>query len=174
MVEVMKVFSVIGFSRSGKTTTIECLIRELKKRGYRVGSVKEIHFESFAMDADPASNTNRHRMAGAELVTARGLSETNILFPEKLDLERILSFYEGFDYVICEGVQDYPIPTIITAGTALDLESKWNDFVFCISGRNAEERGEYRGVPAISAVSDAAGLADLIEERVCDLPPGAN
>jgi len=120
----MKAFSVIGFSQSGKTTTIECLIRELKSRGYKVGSVKEIHNESFALDADPVSNTYRYRMAGAELVTARGLSETDILFPEKLDLRRILSFYEGFDYVICEGVQDYPLPTIITVGTVQDLESK--------------------------------------------------
>ena len=32
-----------------------------------------------------------------------------------------------------------------------------------------EEIGEYRGVPAISAVSDVVGLADLIEEKVCEM-----
>ena len=42
----MKVFSVIGISKSGKTTTIENIIKELRKRNYSVGSVKEIHFEN--------------------------------------------------------------------------------------------------------------------------------
>ena len=46
----MKLFSVIGITKSGKTTTIENIIRELRKRRYTVGSVKEIHFEAFAID----------------------------------------------------------------------------------------------------------------------------
>ena len=167
----MKVFSVCGITQSGKTTTIERIIRELTARGYRVGSVKEIHFEAFAIDAEPASNTHRHRQAGAELVTARGFHETDVLFPEKLDMRKILSFYEGFDYVALEGVSDIPVPTIVTAHAVEDMERKWSDRVFCVSGRIADEIAEYRGVPAISAVPDAARLVDLIEREVRDLPP---
>jgi molybdopterin-guanine dinucleotide biosynthesis protein B len=48
----MKVFSVIGLSKSGKTTTIENIIKELRRRNYTVGSVKEIHFEKFKMDIE--------------------------------------------------------------------------------------------------------------------------
>ena len=46
----MKVFSVVGVTKSGKTTTIEQIIKEFIRRGYSVGSVKEIHFEQFAID----------------------------------------------------------------------------------------------------------------------------
>ncbi|MBW2678986.1 MAG: molybdopterin-guanine dinucleotide biosynthesis protein MobB [Deltaproteobacteria bacterium] len=38
-----QILSVVGKSRSGKTTLIERLIPEIKKRGYRVGSVKHAH-----------------------------------------------------------------------------------------------------------------------------------
>jgi molybdopterin-guanine dinucleotide biosynthesis protein B len=48
----------------------EAIIAELRRRNYRVGSVKDIHFEGFALDQE-GTNTHRHKMAGAELVTAR-------------------------------------------------------------------------------------------------------
>ena len=71
----MKIFSVCGISKSGKTTTIELLIKELIRRGYTVGSFKDIHFEQFAIDNE-GTNTYRHKQAGARPVTARGISET--------------------------------------------------------------------------------------------------
>ena len=167
----MKVFSVCGISQSGKTTTIEHIIRELTARGYKVGSVKEIHFEAFAIDPDPSSNTARHRRAGSALVTARGLRETDVLFPSMLDTRKILSFYEGFDYVALEGVSDIAVPTIVTAHGRDDLERKWSERAFCVSGRIADELTEYKGFPAISALTGAGALTDLIEEKVYELLP---
>ncbi|MCL2695947.1 MAG: molybdopterin-guanine dinucleotide biosynthesis protein MobB [Clostridiales bacterium] len=168
----MKVFSVCGISKSGKTTTIERIICELLARGYRVGSVKEIHFEAFAIDPDPASNTNRHSRAGAGLVCARGLTETSLLFPEQLPMGKILSFYEGaYDWVVLEGVSDIPIPTIVTAHGEEDLREKLSDMTFCVSGRIADEIQEYHGLPAFSAVENIAALVDLIERRVYDRLP---
>jgi len=169
---IMKVFSVCGYSQSGKTTSIEYIIRELIARGYKVGSVKEIHFEGFSMDSDGGSNTVRHRAAGAGLVTARGLSETDVMFPAKLDIRKILSFYEGFDYVVCEGVRDAYIPMILTANTLEDLDKNWNDYVFCVSGRIADSIGEYRGIPAFSAPTASSALVDFIEDKAFDLLPG--
>ena len=167
----MKVFSVYGVSQSGKTTTIEYIIHELSARGYNVGSVKEIHFEGFAIDRDPKSNTARHRLAGSKLVTARGHRETDIMFPYKLDMGRILSFYQGIDYVVLEGVSDISVPMIITAYKLDDLEQKWNDYVFCVSGRIGTKLSKYKGIPVISAVSDAIALVNLIERKVYDLLP---
>ena len=167
----MKVFSVCGITQTGKTTTIEHIICELKARGYKVGSVKEIHFEAFALDPGSTSNTYRHRQAGAELVTARGYYETDVLFPGKLDMRRILSFYHGFDYVVLEGVSDIPVPTIVTAIAPEDIELKLNDYVFCISGRIAAQITEYKNIPAISAVADAKALVDLIEQKVYEMLP---
>ncbi len=168
----MKVFSVRGYSGSGKTTTIEKVIGELRMRGNRVGSVKEIHAEGFALDPDPASNTRRHRMAGAELVTARGMHETDILYPEKLPMQKILSFYEGYDWVVLEGVSEIPVPLILTGHNTEDMDKRWSDYVICVSGRIADEIKEYRGVPAISAADDVKPLVDFLEKTVYDLLPG--
>jgi molybdopterin-guanine dinucleotide biosynthesis protein B len=167
----MKVFSVCGITQSGKTTTVEKIIAELKKRGYKVGSVKEIHFEAFQIDPNPSSNTRRHREAGAELVTARGYYETDILYPEKLSMKKILSFYEGFDWVVLEGVDDIPIPTIVTAHTQDAVADKWSDYAFCVSGRIADAIQDYKGFPAISAVKDAVSLTDLVEQKVYEALP---
>jgi len=167
----MKVFSVCGITQSGKTTTVEKIINELSLRGYRVGSVKEIHFEGFAIDADPSSNTRRHRMAGAGLVAARGFRETDLLFPGKLSIEKILSFYEGeYDWVAMEGVSDAFTPTIVTAHGEDDLIEKWSDMTFCISGRIAAQIKEYRGAPAIDATTNAAELVDFLEVNVHKWP----
>ncbi len=170
----MKVLSVCGITQSGKTTTIENIIRELSARGYMVGSVKEIHFEKFAIDPEPTSNTRRHREAGAKLVTARGYFETDILYPEKLPMRKILSFYEGYDFVVLEGVSDIPVPTIVTAHAADDLEQKLSSYTFCISGRIANQINKYKMLPAISSVTDIRELVDLIEQKVYDLLPDFN
>ena len=168
----MKVFSVCGITKSGKTTTIEHIIRELAARGYKVGSVKEIHNESFAIDPGPDSNTFRHRQAGSALVTARGNHETDILFPGKMDMRTLLSScYHGFDYVVLEGVDDIPVPTILTARTPGELADRWGGFVFCVSGVISGRLPAYKGIPSLSAVSDSKPLVDLIERKVYDLLP---
>jgi len=163
----MKVLSVVGYTKSGKTTTIEKLIEELKHRGYSVGSVKDIHYEEFAIDTE-GTNTYRHRMAGSELVTARGLNETGILFQEKLDIYKIASFYNT-DFLIIEGIRDANVPMILTADCIDDLDEKFDDRVFLISGKIADEIDNYKGVPAISAQKDIKKLADLVEERTFSL-----
>ena len=170
----MKVFSICGYSDSGKTTTAEHIIRELTARGYKVGSVKEIHAEGFAIDGAPSSDTARQRGAGSTLVTARGLTETDVMFPGKLDMRKILRFYDGFDYVIGESVRELPVPMIVTAGTTEDLDKNWNPFIFCVSGVIADEISEYKGIPAISAMSAIKALTDLIEEKVFDMLPMAD
>lgn len=169
----MKIFSVFGITQSGKTTTIENIISELKRRRYSVGSVKEIHFEGFAIDSE-GSNTHRHKMAGSELVTARGYYETDILFPRQLSIEKILNFYDQ-DYVVLEGVTDYNLPKIITAHNTEEIAERSDESVFAISGKISNQLEEYKGIPIINAMDNITALVDLIEEKVYeklpDFPP---
>lgn len=165
----MKVFSVIGITDSGKTTTIENLIKELKKRNYTVGTVKQIHFHDFKMDAE-GTNTDRHRKAGSCLVTARGEYETDILFQEKLSVNELLNFYSQ-DFVILEGVRDTCAPKIVTAHDEEGIIARIDESVFAISGRVADKISEYNGLPAVSAVSEIEKLVDLIEEKVFERLP---
>ena len=162
----MKVFSIIGVSKSGKTTAVEMLAAELRQRGFRVGSVKDIHFEDFAIDT-VGTNTHRHRMAGSQLVTARGLHETDILFQRRLSLPEILRFY-NHDFVILEGAYDFLGPGLITAITAEEIDDRRRELVFAVTGRIAEHIEEYKGLPVINAVTEAGRLADLIEKYVPD------
>jgi len=169
----VKIFSVFGITKSGKTTTIENIIRELRKRRYTVGSIKEIHFEAFAIDT-PGSNTDRHRQAGSQLVTARGNKETDILFDRRLSVDEIMRFYD-FDYVVMEGVTDTCAPKIITAHNTEEVDERLDETVFAISGKLANTMQEYKGLPVINAITERERLVDLIVEKVFtrlpDMPP---
>lgn len=160
----MRVFSVVGITQSGKTTTIENIIKELRKRRYSVGSVKEIHFEAFAIDKE-GTNTYRHKEAGSQLVTARGYYETDILFQERLSLGEILKNYD-YDFVVLEGVEDANIPKIVAAHNEEGILEKLDDLAFAISGRISSTIDEFNGLPAINAMNNIEKLVDLIEEKV--------
>lgn len=151
----MKVFSVLGTSGSGKTTTIEAIISELRRRGFRVGSVKDIHFDAFAIDT-PGTNTHRHRQAGAELVTARGYHETDLLFPAQLPMRDILKHYRDYDWVALEGVDDLPVPNVICTA------AKYNDFTICAAGKYTG------GLLTFDARTHAAALCDFLQANVLD------
>lgn len=161
----MQVFSIVGVSKSGKTTTAEALIKELRRRNYSVGSVKDIHFAGFAIDRE-GTNTYRHKMAGAELVTARGLHETDILYQSRLSLPEILRFYDQ-DFVILEGAYDFKGPGIIAACTIEEIDERRWDHVIAVTGQIASHLSEYKGLPVINILIDPARLADLVE----NIPP---
>lgn len=162
----MKVFSVIGISKSGKTSTIEAVVNELRRRSYSVGSVKDIHFAGFAMD-QPGTNTYRHKMAGAQLVTARGLSETDIMFQKRLSLTEILRFYEH-DFVVLEGAYDFLGPGLIAAIETEEIDARIRETVFAVVGQISNRLTEYRGLPVINAMTEPARLVDFIEQCVPD------
>ncbi len=164
----MKVFTVVGTSGSGKTTTVEAVVAEFCRRGYRVGSVKEIHYEAFAIDPSPTSNTHRHRAAGAELVTARGYHETDLLYPEKLRMQSILRHYREYDWVALEGVDDLCVPAILCAHNVAGLELKWREDAICLAGRIGAELQKYRSLPAFNALEDASALCDFLQAQVPD------
>lgn len=159
----MKAIAVVGNSKTGKTTLCEAVIAALSRRGYRVESIKEIHSDSFAMD-DPHTNTGRHRAAGAKLVAARGQRETDLLFPEKLPMRVLLSFFHC-DYLILEGVRDVLCPMILSAAGEEDLPKALDGRVVAVSGVIANSGAkEVRGLPVLNPLSDDPdALADFVE-----------
>jgi len=168
----LKAFSVFGVTQSGKTTTVERIISELCKRGYRVGSIKNIHFEDYAIDT-VGTNTWRHRQAGAEMVVARGLYETDVLIPQQLSIEKILSFFDH-DYVVIEGVSHTLIPKILCAKDEKEIEERFNNLVFAICGRISNEISNYGDTPVINALLEVERLVDLIEDKLSSNLPFIN
>ena len=165
----MRVFGLIGYSKSGKTTTIENLIRELISRGYSVGVIKDVKHGDFTMDVE-GKNTYRHKAAGALPVTARGDNETDVLYPRRLRVEEILAYYDN-DFVILEGVREFDVPQILAGVDEKQLTERITDNVFAISGVISNTETEWRGLPIISALTDAARLIDLVEKHVPEFSP---
>lgn len=158
----MRVVMVKGFSKTGKTATVIALIRELRKRGYSVGTVKDIHYEGFAMD-QPGTDTYRHGQAGARRVTALGNRETDILLSRRMDIDAVLKYYKE-DFVILEGDSGADCPAILTARTEEDIEKRMSENVIAVSGIISEERTQYNGLPVINCLKEAEKMADLIEK----------
>ncbi|MCB6992633.1 molybdopterin-guanine dinucleotide biosynthesis protein MobB [bacterium 210820-DFI.6.37] len=165
----MKVIMIKGITKTGKTTTAEAVIQELRRRGYTVGSVKEIHFEAFTMETE-GSNTHRHKKAGAHPVTARGLRETDIMFDHTLDIDDVLDYYHQ-DYVVLEGDSGANCPVIITGRTVEQLDDQYNDRTIAVSGVISASLKSYRDLPIINGMTDIEKLVDLIEEKTPERMP---
>ena len=116
------------------------------------------------------TNTHRHKTAGSQLVTARGIYETDVLFQRKLSMNEILAFY-NHDFVILEGVRDTCAPKIVTAHDVEGILEKLDETTFAISGQISNSLREYDGLPVINSLTEIEKLVDLIEEKVFDRLP---
>jgi len=106
------VISIVGRSNSGKTTLIERLIPELKRRGFRVGTVKHYR-RPFEMDL-PGKDSWRHKNAGAEVSIISSPFRIGIVkeLSEELPLESIIRFMEDLDIILTEGYKKGKYPKI--------------------------------------------------------------
>ncbi|MBU0600613.1 molybdopterin-guanine dinucleotide biosynthesis protein B [bacterium] len=110
------VVSIVGQKNSGKTTLIEKVIPELKKRGYRIGTIKHTIHEIKAKDIDRQDkDTYRHQMVGAEIVILSGPNKLMLLNEVKtpLCLDKIRKKYlDEMDLILTEGYKSEDKPKI--------------------------------------------------------------
>jgi molybdopterin-guanine dinucleotide biosynthesis protein B len=162
-----KLVAVVGGKHSGKTTVIENLIAELKHRRYHVGAVKEM-VRIPTLDR-PATETDRYSNAGAEIIVAVPRDETVVFIKKRLNVEEVLPYLKGLDYVILEGFeQERTLPKIITAKNADEVKSYWDGLAIAISGlimESEEEKKKAEGfqIPMLKSSTQAGELADLVE-----------
>ena len=105
------VISIVGKSESGKTTLIERLIPELKRRGYRIGIVKHAH-HGFDMDRK-GKDSYRHKQAGADTVMIASPGQIAMIKDvpgERLD--DLIPFFKDMDLLITEGFKRDRAPKI--------------------------------------------------------------
>lgn len=100
----MRVYGVIGWKNSGKTSLMERLVAEITGRGFRVSTVKHVHHD---VDLDqPGKDTFRHRAAGAIETVLASAHRYAILHehrgPEP-DLTEVLTRLAPVDLVLVEG-----------------------------------------------------------------------
>jgi molybdopterin-guanine dinucleotide biosynthesis protein MobB len=101
----------VGKSESGKTTLIEKLIPELKRRGYRVGVVKHAH-HGFDLD-QPGKDSYRHRQAGANTVMIASPGQMALVKEMPgVRLADLVPFFTDMDLLITEGFKRDAAPKI--------------------------------------------------------------
>ena len=158
----MQLITIKGFSKTGKTTTVTSLVAELRRRGYSVGTAKDIHFEGYETDT-PGTDTYKHAKAGARRVTARGNHGTAIMVDRKMTIDEILKYYKE-DFVILEGDFGLSCPTIITGKNTDDIDKRMCPEAIAISGIISNDMKEYKGLPIINGITEVEKMADLVEK----------
>ena len=107
------IVSIVGRSKSGKTTLIEKLIVELKSRGYHVATAKHTHRNKTLPESD--KDSDRHLKAGSEaslIVDPHGLMMIRPLQKE-LNLAQIAQIFgEDYDLILTEGYKQDDAPKI--------------------------------------------------------------
>lgn len=155
------VVSIVGKSESGKTTLIEKLIPELKRRGYRVGVIKHA-FHEFAFDK-PGKDSWRHKAAGAETVlVAAPNSIVMIRNAHGETLDDLANYFQGMDLILTEGFKHSDKPQIEVFRKERHqqpLSTGNSNLVAMVTNADIEPN-----VPKFG-LEDVAPLADLIEDK---------
>ncbi len=116
----MVAFGFYGSSNSGKTETIERLIRALKEKGYRVIAVKHTHLD---VRVDEGKDTERFRDAGAICSLLSAKEQSFLVYDRALGIEEILEILEPVcDVVLVEGFRNANIKKFVF-GDAEETES---------------------------------------------------
>lgn len=107
------IVSVIGKSKSGKTTLIEKLVQELKSRGYRVATVKHVP-QGVSFD-EPGKDSWRHLQAGSKVTAISSPEKIVMVKPVEQDsaLDDVVHFLgEDYDIILTEGFKRGNAPKI--------------------------------------------------------------
>ena len=106
-----QIISIVGKSKSGKTTLIEKLIPVLKTRGYRVGTVKHA---GHALEIDQKGKDSwRHKAAGAETVVISSPGSITMFKDSRQNtIDDLCHYFQDIDLVITEGFKNEQKPRI--------------------------------------------------------------
>ncbi len=105
----MKIISVVGYKKSGKTTLVESLVHALKKYG-SVGTIKHLHEHTINK---PDTDTWKHARAGADVVVAVTQNEL-VKFSRDNNLARAIDELAnaGVELAVVEGFKESGLPKI--------------------------------------------------------------
>jgi molybdopterin-guanine dinucleotide biosynthesis protein B len=157
------IISIVGKSSSGKTTLLEKLIAELKKRGYKVAIVKHSHHKD---DLDTAAkDTWRFTKAGSELSAINSLDHLAIYrrMDNYFDPQDISNFVLwDFDILLTEGFKgsNYPKIEIHRNEQGQELLTDPKLLLAVVTDKPLGV-----DVPQLSH-DDVAGIADIIEKTI--------
>ncbi len=176
------VFGIVGWKNSGKTTLTVRLVEDLRRRGYRVATVKCAHhgFSPItAGQAGPPRDTSRHVKAGANPVAFMGPDHFGIVAHESgdlvnpepasenrlRDLQRLVVSFKNTDVVLVEGFKAAPFAKIeVRSRSALEQRPIENgDAAVVAVASDAPRPGE---MPPQFSRDDVSSLARIIISKL--------
>jgi len=153
----------VGKSDAGKTTLLEKLVRELKARGYRIGTIKhDVH--GFDIDHE-GKDSWRHKQAGAWTVVISSPKKVSVI--RDVDTEETLDglaskYFQDVDIILTEGYKREDKPKIEI------FRSQVHDKPLCTEDDHlvalVSDIPLDLGVPHFG-LNDIEGLAELLVER---------
>jgi len=154
------IVSVIGKSKSGKTTLIEKLIKELKSRGYRVATIK--HAPQGVSFDEPDKDSWRHLQAGSEATIISSPDKIVLIKPvaQEPTLDEIARLLgEDCDIILTEGFKQGNAPKIeVHRKEAGPLLKDIRKLIAIVTDEPLETKARQ------FSPEDVKGLADLLEK----------
>lgn len=160
---MIPIISIVGRSNTGKTTLIEKLVPELRRRGYRVATIKHAA-GGFEIDRE-GKDSWRHKKAGAYKTILVSPTELALMevFEREYSVEELVDLYiKDADIVLLEGHKNNPYPKIEMLRKDVDplpRDGREHLWIGVIGNQRHDS-----GVPHFQ-MEEIQKLADLLEER---------
>jgi len=159
------VVSIVGRSGSGKTTFLVALLRVLKARGYRVGTVKHHVHSGISLDRE-GKDSWEHAQAGADevIVAAPDQIVTFRALSNELPLAKVVELFNHMDIVLTDGyrIEGENRIEILREAAGFSLVCR-EDELFAIA---TDKPLELDWPVPILDIDDFEGAADLIESKL--------
>jgi molybdopterin-guanine dinucleotide biosynthesis protein B len=168
----MKIFGMVGWRDSGKTTLIVNLLPELIRRGLEISTIKHTHHR-FDIDK-PEKDSFKHREAGAREVLVTSSVRWALMHelhgnPEE-EVKSMIARMEPVDLLLIEGFKKHGHPKM-----EVHRPSKGRPLL-CKEDPNIVMVASDEPLPEVSLpvldLDDTAGVADFIIDY-CGLAPAA-
>jgi molybdopterin-guanine dinucleotide biosynthesis protein B len=170
------IIAVVGSRHSGKTATVEAIVKGLTNKGYKVATAKHIPDPNFTIDTK-GRDTYRHTKAGALITTAVAPKEISIIKKTnttRLSINDITRNCNGkVDITILEGfrsltAKDLTVPKIISVRNQQEINEATKVFNPILAFTTISPRDTFKEAktPLLNLQNETEELIRIIDKRI--------
>lgn len=138
----LKVFQIVGYKNSGKTTVMCELIEALRAEGYKVATLKHHAHIDLNPLHDAGTDTGKHEQCGALVTALAGPYFTQINYSDEPTLSAYVAFYKelNIDVLLIEGFKNagYPKAVLLRSEEEFEGFKDLNNIKAWITPKGAE------------------------------------
>lgn len=162
----MRAIGIIGYKKTGKTTLVVNLAKELTQRGYKIATLKHVlHAEHLDL---PSKDTGK-QMQYADQTAAISLAESALFFSHRKSLEEMIEYLEA-DFLLIEGFGEEKTFPKIVCFKENSKAKKLSDGLEIGTATLASSPKSELEVPVFNILEDIEKIADLVSQRAFKLP----